>query len=253
MAERTRELQHTVHDLEAFSRTVSHDLQNPLNGVRGFAEMLLLKHGPVLPADASRMLGLIQRSADHMHAIIEQLLLLNRIDTMQARPVAIELDALCLDIISGLQRQHPERRLELDIASRGLVHADLQLLSIVLQNLLANAWKFSGKQQRTAQIRLGLQSLEGGVVLTISDNGIGFNANRAQSLFSPFGRLVGAHEFEGLGTGLAQAARAAQRLGGWLWADSRLGEGARFHLFLPTVSSPAVASAPQHGARLFES
>ena len=242
VAERTRELQHTVHELESFSRTVSHDLQNPLNGVRGFAEMLLVKHGPSLPADASRMLGLIQRSADQMHTIIEQLLALNRISSMQARPVAVELGALCLSLFETLRRRQPERTVQLDTATCGTVHADLQLLSIVLHSLLDNAWKFTGKRDHGAAVRVGLLGVQEGVVLSVADNGIGFDASHAQCLFSPFKRMVLAREFDGLGIGLAQAARAAERLGGWLWADGNPGQGARFHLFLPTPSS-AVAAA----------
>ncbi|MDO9092020.1 MAG: PAS domain S-box protein [Rubrivivax sp.] len=232
--ERTRELQDTVHELEAFSRTVSHDLQNPLNGVRGFAEMLLLKHASVLPADASRMLGLIQRSADQMHIIIEHLLALSRINSMQARPVPIELGTLCSGMLSDMHRQQPEREVEWTISPCGLFNADLQLLSIVLHNLLANAWKFTGKQARAAEIQVDLRASRGGVVLSVSDNGIGFDAGRAQTLFRPFQRLVGARDFDGLGIGLVQAARAAERLGGWLWTDSSPDQGARFHLFVPT-------------------
>ena len=243
VAERTRELQHTVHELEAFSRTVSHDLQNPLNGVRGFAEMLLVKHGPTLPADASRMLGLIQRSADQMHSIIEQLLALNRISSMQARPVAVELGALCLSLFETLRRRQPERTVQLDVVTCGPVHADLQLLSIVLHSLLDNAWKFTGKLNQGAAVRVGLLSVDGGVVLSVADNGIGFDTCRAQTLFSPFKRLVLAGEFDGLGIGLAQAARATERLGGWLWADGSPGQGARFQLFLPTPSSAAAAAS----------
>ena len=245
VAERTRELQHTVHELEAFSRTVSHDLQNPLNGVRGFAEMLLLKHGPSLPADASRMLGLIQRSADQMHTIIEQLLALNRISSMQARPVAVEPGTLCLSMFETLRRRQPEREIRLDVVGCGPVHADLQLLSIVLHSLLDNAWKFTGKRSQWATVRVGLRSVQDGVVLSVADNGIGFDASHAQALFRPFQRLVLAREFDGQGIGLAQAARAAERLGGWLWADGSPDHGARFHLFLPNPpGAVATAGAP---------
>lgn len=252
VAERTRELQHTVHELEAFSRSVSHDLQNPLNGVRGFAEMLLVKHGATLPADASRMLSLIQRSANQMHTIIEQLLVLNRISSMQARPVRVDLGALCLDLMNSLRRQQPEREVQLDTAACGPVHADLQLLSIVLHSLLANAWKFTGKLSEGAAIHVSLHNVHGGVVLSLADNGIGLDVSHAQALFSPFQRLVVAREFEGLGIGLTQAARATERLGGWLWADGRPGQGARFHLFLPIPSSAPTLAATQPGARSLE-
>ena len=247
VAERTRELQHTVHELEAFSRTVSHDLQNPLNGVRGFAELLLAMHGPALPADAGRMIGLIRRSADQMHHIVEQLLALNRISSMQTRPVRIDLAALCRDLVHETQPAQPA--LHIDSAGCVAVQADLQLLRIVLQHLLGNACKFI-HPAAAAHIRVSAHGVAAGVVLTVADQGIGFDAAEAQALFRPFERLSGARGFEGLGTGLAKAARAADRLGGWLWADARAGLGARFHLYLPSRPPAALDAPSQYGALL---
>ncbi len=237
VVERTRELQHTVHELEAFSRTVSHDLQNPLNGVRGFAEMLQLRHGPALPADASRMLGLIVRSADQMHHIVEDMLVLVRISSMQARPVQVDLAALCVELVQQLPpRQLPDQPaqpVQLDTRACMPVRADLQLLRIVLHSLLSNACKFSGLVAPPVHIQVSVRSAAAGVVVTVADPGIGFDATEAQALFNPFQRLGGARAFEGRGTGLAKASRAAERMGGWVWADASPGRGARFHLFLP--------------------
>lgn len=252
VAERTRALQHTVHELEAFNHAVSHDLQNPLNGVRGFAEILLRQHGPALPADASRMLGLIQRSADQMHHIVEQLLLLSRISRMQPRSVPIDLAALCrglLDEIAG-QPAAPAPPQRLDTSACAALQADLPLLRSVLRPLLDNACKFSGTAP--AVIRISTRPVAGGLVLSVADQGIGFAAASARALFSPFCRLAGAQGLPGLGTGLAQAARAAQRLDGWLWADARPGQGASFHFFLPQLPAPeptppaATTGAPEH-------
>lgn len=238
VAERTRALQHTVHELEAFNHAVSHDLQNSLNGVRGFADILLMRQGSALPADTSRMLGLIKRSADQMHQIVEQLLLLSRISRMQPRPVAIDLPALCrglLDEIAGPAAAAPLPGLDTDACAP--LQADLPLLRSVLQPLLDNACKFRGPAP--ARIRVSTRPVAGGLVLSVADQGMGFAAADARSLFNPFFRLAGARGLPGLGTGLAQAARAAQRLDGWLWADARPGLGASFHLYLPQAAAPA--------------
>ena len=233
VAERTRELQQTVRELEAFSRTVSHDLQNPLHGVRGFAEILQTKYGPVLHDDANRMLALIQRSADQMHAIVEQLLALNRISSMQPRAVDIDVVALCNELIAQITAQAPQHRVHLDIAERLPVRADRQLLQIVLDNLLGNACKFCRSDASVVQIRVEARRLAAGLVLSIADDGIGFDPIEAQTLFTPFQRLRGAKGRPGLGTGLAKAARAADRMGGWIWAEAEPGRGARFHCLLP--------------------
>ena len=248
VAERTRELQHTVHELEAFSRSVSHDLQNPLNGVRGFAEMLQLQYGPALPPEANHMLDLMQRSADQMHRMIEQLLALNRISSMQQRPVAVDLAGLCQDMLGELHRQEPGRQVQLATIESGLVHADLPLLVIVLQSLLDNAWKFTSRGPEPAVLQVTLRHAPDGVVLGVADNGIGFDPCDARALFRPFQRLPGARGFEGAGIGLARAARAADRLGGWLWAEGQPGRGACFQLYLPDAAVAPQELPTQPGA-----
>jgi PAS domain S-box-containing protein len=250
--ERTRELQHTVHELEAFGRTVSHDLQNPLNGVRGFVELMALKHTAALPADASRMLGLIKRSADHMHHIVEQMLLLNRISRMQPRAVSVDLAALCRTLLVERERLAADiqptlaPRLQVELAEGLELQADLPLLSLVLQCLFDNACKFSAPAAPVIHVRA--RAVKGGLVLSVGDQGMGFDATDAHALFKPFQRLDSARALPGLGTGLAKAARASHRLGGWLWAESHAGQGACFHLFLPQHAPVAALTFKPTGA-----
>lgn len=232
VVDRTRELQRTVHDLEGFNRMVSHDLQNPLNGVRGFAEMLQLKHGGALPADASRMLEMIRRSADQMHHTIEDLLSLSRIGSMQPRPVPADLSDLCTPMITSLRGKRPQREVHFQVRQSTPLHADLQLLRLAFGHLLDNAWKYTGKAAQAA-ISVSACTCPGGVVVTVQDNGMGFDAATAQGLFDPFKRLRGSSGIEGTGIGLAIVARAVDRLGGWVWAEAQVGHGARFHVFLP--------------------
>ncbi len=241
VAEQTRALRHTVRDLEGFNRMVSHDLQNPLNGVRGFAEMLQHKHAAALPADARRMLGLIQRSADHMHRVIEDLLALSHLNSMLPRPASVDVAQLCRSVCDQLRAKEPQRQVVFDGAVAITVQADRQLLQIVCEQLMGNAWKYTG-QQPEAVITLQSCPCPEGVVVTFSDNGIGFATAKAQALFGPFQRLVGARQFEGTGIGLAIVARAVDRLSGWVWAEGRAGVGAQFHLFLPAQPSEPIES-----------
>ena len=251
VAERTRELQHTVTDLESFNRMVSHDLQNPLNGVLGLSELLQAKHGSSLPAEATRMLQLIRHSADQMHHTIADLLSLSRISSMQTRPVPVDLSALCTPIITALRGRHPQRELNFQVLQTAELRADLQLLQLAFQQLLDNAWKFSGKTA-AATITIGARVNSDGVVVTVQDHGVGFDAAGAQALFSPFKRLRGAAGIDGTGIGLAIVARAVDRLGGWVWAEGQVGQGARFHVFLPDLAPaacdlPTVPGALSHG------
>jgi PAS domain S-box-containing protein len=241
---RTQELQRTVRELEFFNRAVAHDLQNPLNGVRGFSELMEMKHGRTLGDDARRMLGLVRRSADRMHQIIQDLLSLGRLQRMVLRPVQLDLAALCQPLVSALHTRQPQRQVEWVLPAGVTVYADLQLLGVVFENLLGNAWKYSANVP-AARIELSARPCAAGLVLTVADNGVGFDAAAAQALFTPFQRLHAQAEFEGTGIGLASVAQALERMQGWAWADSPPGQGARLHVFLPTrvvASSDAVAT-----------
>ena len=244
---RTQELQRTVRDLEFFNRAVAHDLQNPLNGVRGFAELMMLKHGPTLNDDGRRMLGLISRSAEQMHRIIQDLLSLGRINRIQLRPVEVDVGDLCRPLLGALERGQPQRQVQTVLPTGLTVHADLQLLEAVFENLLGNAWKFSAHVP-FARIELSARRCAAGLVLTVADNGCGFDAAAAHALFTPFQRLHAQAAFEGTGIGLAIVARAVERMQGWAWADSLPGQGARLHVFLPAPVAGS-GSATRHAVQ----
>ena len=239
VAQRTHELQQTVRDLEGFSQTIAHDLQNPLTSVRSFADLLLQDHAAVLPADATHMLRLMQRSTVHMQQIIRDLQALANINRMAARPVPTDLVALCRPLFTELQATDAQRSVQVVMPARIDVHADLQLLRVVFDSLLDNAWKYTSKTA-SACITLSAVSGPGGVVVTVADNGAGFDAAAAHRLFTPFHRLHRASQFNGTGIGLAAAARAVERMAGWVWADGRPDGGARFHVFLPSASQSGV-------------
>ena len=241
VVQRTRDLQHTVHDLEEFNRMVSHDLQNPLNGVLGLTDLIKTKFGSALPAEASRMLQLIRHSADQMHHTIADLQSLGRISSMQSRPVALDLSALCTPMVVSLRSRYPQLEVSFKVLQTAELWGDLQLLQLAFQQLLDNAWKYTGKTTAPS-VTVEARACSGGVVVTVRDNGAGFEAATAQSLFSPFKRLRGSAGFGGTGIGLAIVARAVDRLGGWVWAEGRVGQGASFHVFLP-VGMPAASNA----------
>ena len=239
VSERTQTLQHTVRDLEFFNRALSHDLQNPLNGVRGFAELLEKKHGPAMNDHGRRMLGLVRRSAEQMNHIIQDLLSLGRVASMALRVGKVDVATLCQPMIDALQNAQPQRQVQWVLPAGVTAHADLQLLGVVFENLLGNAWKYSANVP-VARIEISAQPCAAGQVLTVADNGVGFDAAAAHALFMPFQRLHAQADFEGTGIGLATVARAVDRLRGWAWAESPPGQGARIHIFLP---APVMASS----------
>jgi signal transduction histidine kinase len=190
--------------------------------------------------DGRRMLGLIRRSADQMHCIIEDLLSLGRVSRMVLRPGTVDVAALCGPRIDALQSAQPERRVQWVMPEHTPVHADLQLLGVVLEQLLGNAWKYSARAP-AARIEVLVRPCAAGQVLTVADNGVGFDAAAAQALFTPFQRLHSQADFEGTGIGLAIVARAVHRLRGWVWADALPGQGARVHVFLPAPGAAGIA------------
>ncbi len=232
VSQRTQELQRTVRDLEFFNRAIAHDLQNPLSGVRGFAEMMVVKHGAALNDDGRRMLTLVQRSAEQMHHIIQDLLSLGRVQRMELRPVEVDVGELCSSVLDALHKAQPQRQVQRVLPAGLKVQADLQLLGVVFENLLGNAWKYSVRVA-AARIEVSARRCVAGLVVTVADNGSGFDTAAAHALFTPFQRLHAQSDFEGTGIGLAAVARAVERLRGWAWAESPPGLGARFHVFLP--------------------
>lgn len=239
--QRTHELTESVKALEAFSRSVSHDLLNPVNGVLGFSELLLKNHAAGLSADAARMLVMIQRSGQRMRTIIDDLLSLARVRRVECRPVTVDAGALAKQMFDDLCSTQPERRAALDVAPQSTLCCDLQLFRIVLDNLLTNGWKYTGRRPET-RLRLSVSRVEGGALVSIEDNGAGFDPCGARDLFGTFKRLHRDAEFTGNGIGLATVAQAVDRMGGWVWAESTPDLGAAFHVFLPSAEAARVTT-----------
>jgi signal transduction histidine kinase len=136
-----------------------------------------------------------------------------------------------------LEKMYPEHRVEHSIAGRMEVRGDFNLLRIVVENLLDNAWKFTAGTEK-ARIDFGTMQMEGDetgmtTVYFVRDNGAGFDPNYADKLFSPFSRLHSEAEFPGLGIGLATVKKIIARHGGKIWAQGEPGKGATFYFTLP--------------------
>ena len=166
-----------------------------------------------------------------MAQLIDDLLNLSRVTRAQMRMGSVDLSALAEDIATELRKSDPSRRVEFAIAPALVVHADPGLLGVVLENLLGNAWKFTGKRL-VARIELGVTPHNGRPTYFVRDNGAGFDMTYADKLFGAFQRLHGSGEFEGTGIGLATVQRIIHRHGGRIWAEAAPDHGATFYFTL---------------------
>ncbi|HEX3764302.1 MAG TPA: ATP-binding protein [Kofleriaceae bacterium] len=223
-------------ELESFSYSVAHDLRAPLRAMSGYSTTLIEDHADRLDADARARLDRIAAGAVRMSEIIDALLSLARLSRPATRREPVDLTRLAHEVVDQLRAGEPGRQVEFIAARDLVVEGDPDLLRVVLDNLLGNAWKFTSKQ-REARIELGRDDAGGGSAYYIRDNGAGFDMALADRLFAPFKRLHTVSEFAGTGIGLATVQRIVRRHGGRIWADSAPSRGATFHFTLPTQAA----------------
>lgn len=216
--------------LEAFSYSVSHDLQSPLQRVHQFARLLEdeLKAAPV--GRAQHYLARIRANADTMTQLIEGLLALAHVSEVALVRAPVKLSEVATEILQRLQTDQPQRRVEWRVEPGLAVMGDARLIRSVMENLVGNAWKFTS-QQPAAEIVVGRSPDRGEYF--VRDNGAGFDMAYADKLFGTFQRLHDADQFPGTGIGLATVARAISRQGGHIRADAEPGRGATFYFTLP--------------------
>jgi light-regulated signal transduction histidine kinase (bacteriophytochrome) len=221
----------TNKELEAFSYSVSHDLRSPLRSIDGFSQALLEDYTDKLDATAQDYLRRLRNASQKMGELIDGLLKLSRLTRSEMHRENVDLSALAEEIATRLRETNPERKAEF-IISRGLTaNGDPQLLRALLENLLGNAWKFTGKVP-LAKIEFG--AIQNGAPKTffVKDNGAGFDMTYVDKLFRAFQRLHDITEFPGTGIGLATVQRIINRHGGAVRAEGEVGKGAAFYFTL---------------------
>jgi PAS domain S-box-containing protein len=233
VVERTKQLEAANKEMEAFAYSVSHDLRVPLKSIDGFSQALLENYADQLDEKGQNYLQRVRVAATRMQDLTEALLLLSRLTRAELQVGRVDLSALAEGIAAELQRMEPDREVEFVIEPGLVERGDERLLSIALENLLANSWKFSSKHPR-ARIEFGLanRSFERQVYF-VRDDGAGFDMNYSSKLFGAFQRLHTESEFEGTGIGLAIVQRIIRRHGGVIWAEAAVEKGATFFFSLP--------------------
>ena len=235
-AELVRDLEHKNRELESFSYAVSHDLRAPLRRIDSFSRAVLESQGDQLDEAGRRYLERVREASQHMSQLIDDVLYLSRVTRAELRDQEVDLSALAGLLLSRLQESEPGRRVEVKIRPGVVVTGDSQLLRIVLENLLENAWKFTSRQPES-RIEFGVTQASGEPTYFIRDNGAGFDMTYVDRLFGPFQRLHPHDEFPGSGIGLATVQRIIHRHGGRVWAEGLVGQGATFQFTLGRARS----------------
>ena len=226
------ELERKNKELEAFSYSVSHDLRAPLRAIDGFSRALVDDCSDSLDERGRNYLHRVRAAAQRMGELIDDLLQLSRVGRTELQKQRVDLSALARSVAADLQRVEPERSVQFLIPEGVTADGDRGLLQAVLENLLGNAWKFTGTAGEAA-IEFGAVERDGAPAYFVRDNGVGFDMAYAGKLFAPFQRLHSETKFPGTGIGLATVHRIIERHGGRVWAESAVGRGATFFWSLP--------------------
>ena len=224
-----------IQELESFSYSVSHDLRAPLRSIDGFSKILLERYSKKLDKEGKHYLERVRKSTQQMGQLIDDLLNLSRLARSELHiEKKIDLTSMAKEIIAELQMQEPKRKVEVEIGEGILALGDKQMLCLVLQNLLENAWKFTSHHE-IAHIVFKKTFKAGRTVYYVKDDGAGFDMAYEKKLFGVFQRLHQAEEFEGVGVGLAIVQQIIKRHHGSIWAKGSVEKGATFYFTLGKV------------------
>jgi signal transduction histidine kinase len=230
--ERTAELVAANQELEAFSYSVAHDLRGPLQQLTNL--VFLLQHSGDIPQDSAsaKLTDKLVDGTRRMSSMIDDLLNLSRASSSPLHYRSLDLSHMVESILEPMMAEKGDRTVELVISPGAHAIGDEGLISLLLENLIRNAWKYSSKRD-PARIEFGYREAANEVSFFVQDNGVGFNPNYADRLFRPFQRLHSHVDFPGTGVGLATVQRIIARHGGKVWAEGSVDGGAKFSFSLP--------------------
>nr|WP_279342392.1 cache domain-containing protein [Geotalea sp. SG265] len=234
VAERTLQLETANRELESFCYSVSHDLRAPLRHINGFSQALLEDCLESLDDQGRNYLRRICAATDRMGLLIDELLELSRVSRNEMKHEQVNLSEMACSIIEMFKETAPERNAAFRCAADIKVNGDRNLLRIVMENLMGNAWKYTSKNDE-ASIEFNTVTKNGEQIFFVRDNGVGFDMKYADKLFGAFQRLHSDADFEGMGIGLATVQRIIHRHGGKVWGEAEVGTGASFFFTLPQV------------------
>jgi light-regulated signal transduction histidine kinase (bacteriophytochrome) len=237
LQESQTQLAATNQELDDLAHFIAHDLRAPLRGVDGYSQALLEDYESCLDEVGKAYLNFIRDSSRGASILIDRLLIYLRSirGPLQIQPV--DLSTLAQEAVLRLTDSQPERQARVEISPGLFVDGDPRMMGLMVNELIGNAWKFTA-HQAAPQITFCKQDENGQRIFMVQDNGAGFKMDYANKLFRPFERLHGAHEFDGLGLGLAICHRIIQRHAGRIWVESKSGEGTTVFFTIPPGVNP---------------
>ncbi len=233
--QRTAELENINKELEAFSYTVSHDLQSPLRIVAGFSKIMLEDYSGKLDADGKENLKLINRMVIKMSQLTKDLLAFAQMGKATLASSEVNMNEVVKAIVEELRIADAHSTIQFKIQQLPLAMCDPRMIKQVWSNLILNAVKYSRKKEYPV-IEIGAEIINGRETYYVKDNGAGFDMAHAERLFTVFQRLHSESEFEGTGVGLALVQRILLRHGGEIWAEGKVDEGAAFYFNLAAAN-----------------
>lgn len=223
-----KELIQANEDLDAFARTVSHDLKSPLTVILGFSDAILTNEKSMISEEERSYLSFMKESALEMNQLIKDLLSFSQSGRLQLKKEHVDLGEIANDLLRSLLLEYSQIKPQIIIEPSLEAFADPTLMRVALDNLLGNALKYSSKQE-SPQIIFGKKSNFGKNIFFIQDNGVGFDSDNADKLFQPFARFHSSLEYSGTGVGLSTVKRIIDKHGGEIWAESQPLKGSIFY------------------------
>jgi len=228
-------------ELESFSYSISHDLRAPLRSIDGFSLLLMQDYANKLDDEGKDYINRVRKSAQQMGLLIDDMLSLSHVNRGELNREEHDLSKMAWSSIRKLQEYEPNRNVNLTITPGIIGWVDESLFQNLLDNLLGNAWKYTGKTSNPS-IEFGTTEQGGEEIYFVRDNGAGFDMAYSNKLFSAFQRLHEANEFTGTGIGLATVSRILIRHGGRIWAEGEIGKGATFYFTIEKQQNMASAN-----------
>ena len=232
VAKRTAQLRASNEELESFAYSISHDLRAPLRAIDGYSLILAQDYGDKLDEEGHRLINIIRSSTRNMDNLITHLLSLSRVGRTELKYEKIDMTKMVETVFKEIASAQEMEKIEFSLTLLPSIMADSSLIRQVWINLISNAIKYSAPKEKP-QIRISGKKEKGFCTYRIEDNGVGFNPDFKENLFTLFQRLHKPSEFEGSGVGLTIVQRIIHRHNGQIWGDGRPGEGAEFSFRLP--------------------
>lgn len=233
LKQRTSDLENANKEFESFSYLATHDLRGALRSITVFAQILQKIYTENFPNEGKDCLDRIVKAGKKMDELIESLISLSHISTKEVIIESVNLGDIAEEIISELNNKSPERKSKIKIEKDLKAFGDKKLLTVLLTNILENAWKYTSKKE-ISEIQFGSKKINNQKVYFIRDNGSGFNMEYISKLFMPFQRLHAEEKLPGIGVGLAIAMRIIVKHSGKIWAESEIDEGTVFYFSIGT-------------------